>query len=338
MKRFFNKYALSGVLVFAIAYSLGPRIDLDETIQPIVLPADLATYISNSESQIPDIKPNTEKTIVWADPKQRQTTPFSIIYLHGFSASRQEIAPVCDTVAESLGANLFYTRLTGHGRGSNAMAKISVNALVNDALEALEIGKQLGHEVIVIGTSTGATLATWLASHDKSQRIAALVLISPNYGPKRIESELLLLPWGETLLQLVEGPTYQFEPYNALQEQYWTTKYPSEALLPMMGIVKLTRDKDLNSIQAPVLTMYSPDDRIVDSNAIRETFARFTSEQKKLVSVADADDPQQHVIAGNIMSPKTTEKVTNNILEFIRQLPSTPKSEPNTPATSYKSP
>ena len=320
MNRLFNKYVLAGALIFIAGYSLGPRVELDETIQPISLPTDLATYISSRESQFPDIKANTEKTIIWADPKQQQATPYSIVYLHGFSASRQEIAPVCDTVAESLDANLFYTRLTGHGRDSNAMAQISVNALVNDAVEALEIGKQLGHEVIVIGTSTGATLATWLASHDNSQRIAALILISPNYGPKRIESELLLLPWGETLLQLVEGPTYQFDPYNAQQEQYWTTKYPSEALLPMMGIVKLTRDKDLSSIQAPVLIMYSPDDQIVDSNAIQEMFTRFSSEQKNIISITDAGDPQQHVLAGNIMSSQTTDKVTNNILEFIRQL------------------
>ena len=88
----------------------------------------------------------------------------------------------------------------------------------------------------------------------------------------------------------------------------------------MMGMVKLTRDKDVSSIQAPVLIMYSADDQIVDSNAIQETFTRFSSEQKKIISITDAGDPQQHVLAGNIMSPQTTGKVTNNILEFIRQL------------------
>ena len=60
---------------------------------------------------------------------------------------------------------------------------------------------------------------------------------------------------------------------------------------------------------------------IVDSNAVQETFARFTSEPKEIISITDAGDPQQHVLAGNIMSPQTTGKVTNNILEFIRQLP-----------------
>jgi pimeloyl-ACP methyl ester carboxylesterase len=328
MKRIINKYLVTGFLVLATGYSLGPRVDLNETIQPLALPSNLATYISSSESRFADIKPNTEKTIVWANPEQHDVTHYSIVYLHGFSASRQEIAPVSDIVATTLGANLFYARFTGHGRDSKAMADVSVNALLNDTVEALEIGKRLGNKVIVIGTSTGATLATWLASYDKSDRIAALVLLSPNYGPKRKEAELLLLPWAASIVQLVEGPVYSFEPYNELQQQYWTTQYPSDALLAMMGIVKLTRDKDLRSIQSPVLLMYSPLDRIVDTEVVKETFAQFAAAPNKIIAVTDADDPQQHILAGDIMSPHTTEKVAGHIIEFIQQLAVTARSEP----------
>ncbi|WP_455365918.1 alpha/beta hydrolase [Kaarinaea lacus] len=320
MRRIFNKYSLVGSLLLVIGYGLGPRLELDETIRPVKLPVDLDAYISSRESQFSDIRANTEKTIVWANPEQHQATPFSIIYLHGFSASRQEIAPICDLVADALGANLFYTRFTGHGRDSNAMADVTVNTLLNDTVEALEIGKRLGKQVIVIGTSTGATLATWLASYDQSQQIAALILISPNYGPKRKEAELLLLPWGEKILQLVEGPTYSFKPFNDRQKQYWTTQYPSRALLPMMGIVKLTRSKDLTAIKIPVLMMYSPEDSIVDITAIRETYSQFSGKQKRIMTITDANDPQQHVLAGAIMSPQTTKQVADNILAFIQQL------------------
>ncbi len=316
-----NKYVLTVFLIVVTGYTLGPRVELDETILPPNLTGDLDQYIRASESRFADIKPGAEKTIVWADPDQRQPTPYSIIYLHGFSASRQEIAPVCDIIAKALHANLFYSRLAGHGRDSSAMADLSVNGMLNDAVEALEVGKRLGNKVIIIGTSTGGALATWLAAYDKSGSIAALVLLSPNYGPKRKDSGLLLLPWGNVILQLVEGPTYRFEPINALQQQYWTTEFPSEALLPMMGIVKLTRDKDLSTLRQPVLLLYSPDDQMVDTSVIRENFTLFASEKKKLIAITEAGDPQQHILAGDIMSPLTTQTVAGNIVEFIKQLP-----------------
>ncbi|WP_455220788.1 alpha/beta hydrolase [Kaarinaea lacus] len=319
MKRYFNIYLWAGILVIATGYGLGPTVELDDTIKPVSLPADLDAYIRNSESRIADLRPNTEKTITWANPDRPGSTPYSIIYLHGFSATRQEISPVCDNVANALGANLFYTRFTGHGRESEAMAEISVNRLLNDAVQALEIGKRLGNKVIIIGTSTGATLATWLADYDRSGRIGALVLLSPNYGPKRKESELLLLPWGRSILQLVEGPVYHFEPFNTLQQKYWTTEYPSKALLPMMGIVKLTRDKNLRSIQVPVLVMYSPNDQIVDTSAIQIAFLQFTSKQNRIFTITNSSDPQQHILAGDIMSPQTTGEVSNAIIEFLQQ-------------------
>lgn len=321
MKRLFNKYVITGFIVLAVGYGVGPKVELDETITPVTLPDDIENYIKSSESRFPDIRPDTEKTIVWANPEAPAKTPLALVYLHGFSATRQEIAPVSDIVAKSLSANLFYTRLTGHGRSSNAMADISVNAFLNDAVEALEIGKKLGDKVILIGTSTGGTLATWLATYDNSNTIAALILISPNYGPRRKESELLLLPWGNTVLQLVEGPVYQFEPYNELQQQYWTTQYPSEALLPMMGLVKLTRGKDFGKIQTPVLAIYSPSDDLVSIDAIHNYYSRLGSKTKELIPIVDTGDPQNHVLAGRIMSPQTTQDVANKIIEFIRQIP-----------------
>ena len=91
--------------------------------------------------------------------------------------------------------------------------------------------------------------------------------------------------------------------------------------MPMMGLVKLTRDKPLNKIIQPLLLFYSPDDNIVDSNAILEQYARFSSKPKKLITVTDSGDPQQHILAGHIMSPQTTRKVTRQIVEFVQQLP-----------------
>ncbi|WP_455200004.1 alpha/beta hydrolase [Kaarinaea lacus] len=321
MNRLFNKFTLSGFIILVVGFSVGPQVELDETITPVSLTNDINDYIQSRESRFHDIRSNTQKTVVWANPEAPAKTPIAMVYLHGFSATRQEIAPVSDIVAKSLDANLFYTRLTGHGRSSEAMADITVNAFLNDAVEALEIGKRLGDKVILIGTSTGGTLATWLATYDQSNTIAALILVSPNFGPKRRESELLLLPWGNTLLQMIEGPVYQFEALNDLQQQYWTTQYPSQALLPMMGLVKLTREKDFNKILQPVLIIYSPYDNIVSTDAIQDNYSKFASNIKEIITIDETGDPQHHILAGHIMSPGTTQEVANRIIQFIQQIP-----------------
>ena len=70
-----------------------------------------------------DIRPGLQKEIVWANPATKTKTPLAIVYIHGFSASKGEVRPLPDKVASALGANLFFTRLTGHGEDGAAMAE-----------------------------------------------------------------------------------------------------------------------------------------------------------------------------------------------------------------------
>jgi len=293
---------------------------LQENIPPIELPADLDGYLRISEARFADIRPGAEKTIVWADHENPARTPWSIVYLHGFSASRQEVAPLVDIVAGKLGANVFFTRFTGHGREPDAMGSISAEALLRDALEAQEIGKRLGDRVIVMGSSTGATLATWLASRDHSHAISALVMLSPNFGLHRAVSEFLLYPGGKILLHLIEGPRYHFEPHNAQHQKYWTTQYPSKALIPLMQVVKLARDKDLRRIQHPTLMLYSPRDTVINAKLVPKYFARLGSPHKALHIISDLSDPQNHTLAGDILAPDSTQAVAEKILEFVSHI------------------
>lgn len=297
---------------------MGPAVDLDVTIDPVPLPDDIEAYVRAQESQVSGIRPGTEKTIVWADTNKKTQTGVSLVYIHGFSSTRQEVAPLCDLIAKTLGANLFYTRLAGHGRDGNAMAEATVNAMLNDAVEALEVGRRLGKRVILIASSTGASLATILASLDNSYSIAALVLLSPNFGLKRPESELLLMPWASVIVRLIEGPRYSFVPSNDLQARYWTTNYPSTALVSMMGVVEIARKKRLELIKQPVLVLYSPDDQIISVDAVVENYSRFASKQKQILSIKNPGDPQHHILAGDVLSPGSTQIVYELIMQFLR--------------------
>ncbi len=322
MKIFHNSFFVAGVLLLLALFFSGPRVDMEATIAPLVLPPDLDTYLARKEAAYGDIVPGTEKKIVWAGVPGQQT-PLSLVYIHGFSATRQETAPLATLVAEKLHANLYFTRLTGHGRGSEAMLDGSVKAWVNDMHEAMEIGKRLGQRVVVMGCSTGATLAVWQAaqekSEEKSEDLAALVLMSPNFGPADRRTTILTWPWGAQLAELLVGKTRSWQPKNEAHGRFWTHSYPVRALAPMMGLVKMVRSFNLEMITPPTLIIYSSKDTTVDPTAIETAFHALGAKQKKLLASTEAGDRDQHVLAGDILSPDSTVPLATAIIDFLRR-------------------
>jgi esterase/lipase len=317
------RYFISVAIVLSVLAALvffGPRTSIDIAPRIIQLPVDIQGYVTTAEARFVDIREGTAKKIIWAAGKVNQRTPLALVYLHGFSATRQEVAPLCKRLASSLGANLFYTRFTGHGRPGRAMSAVTVSDLANDALEALAIGRRLGDRPIIIGTSTGGTLATWLASQDHSRSIHAVILLSPNFGPRNPMAEVLNWPWARFYVPLIQGRTRRWEPTNDLHARYWTTQYPTEALFSMMGAVRLARSLDLERIDLPFLFIYSPNDQVVDSDKTDKVFARLGGSHKSRRLIFSSGDPAQHVIAGEILSPQTTDAVLSTILTFLDEL------------------
>lgn len=312
-------WVLTTVLLLASVGLLGPRARVDEArVVPVSPDWDLSAWVASREGSVPGIRPGDAKEIVWADPQAPAHTEWSVVYVHGFSADRHELSPTVERVAEALGANLFLTRLTGHGRDGAAMGEASAADWLQDVEEALTVGGRLGSRLVVVGTSTGATLAVWAAARERwRDRLAALVLVSPNFGVRDRSAEILLWPWGGVLARVVVGSERCFEPYNPDQARHWTTCYPTRALLPMMALVDHVRKMDLARVSAPLLVLYTPDDEVVDTDAIEAHFTRFGSSSKVLLTVEGSGDPSHHVLSGDILSPGTTDAVVAHILDFI---------------------
>ncbi|GIK42478.1 MAG: lysophospholipase [Chloroflexota bacterium] len=307
---------IAGVIIL---FLVGPRATIDLSLKPIELPEDLDHYLAESEAHFSDIIPETEKTIIWANAAKTKT-PLAVIYLHGYSATRQEAAPLCDQIVAHLGANLYYARLTGHGRSGQALAEATVNDWLNDTIEAVEIGKRLGDKVIVIGSSTGGTLATWHALQANNDEVLAYVLMSPNFGTKDLSGEILTWPWAEYFVPLVAGAEYEWKPLNPKHTYYWTEKYPAKALIPMMALVKFVRESKLESIEKPLLVIYSPNDQVINPRAVELAYARFGSAVKKMVARPESENPEHHVLAGDILARGDTGDIADIILEFIGQV------------------
>jgi hypothetical protein len=132
MRRF-----LQVIVAFALAFTalafLFPRDSVDRTIafDASTLPDDLDVYLATEEAKFADITQGSSKRIVWVGAAGVKT-PLAIIYIHGFSATAEEIRPVPDMVAQAMGANLFYTRLAGHGRTGAAMGEVVAGDWVED--------------------------------------------------------------------------------------------------------------------------------------------------------------------------------------------------------------
>jgi pimeloyl-ACP methyl ester carboxylesterase len=310
---------LSLAAILALAFVLGPRVPVDTTIRfdPSVIGDDPQAYVAKVEAAVPGIRDGLEKEIVWANPMVRARTPLSIVYIHGFSASKGEVRPLPDDVADQLDANLFYTRLTGHGQDGAAMTQGSVNAWINDYEEALAIGRAIGDKVIVISTSTGGSLATWAATQPgASDGVVAIAFISPNFGVKASGAEILTMPWGKQIAELVAGKERSFAPHNTLHEKFWTTKYPIAATLPMAALTELAYGAPVEKATIPALFIFSDSDRVVRPDRTREIAGRWGAAHE-LVPLDDTGDPDNHVIAGDALSPSTTAFLAQRIVVWI---------------------
>ena len=173
------------------------------------------------------VVPGAEKYIQWADPNKKGKTPLCVVFFHGWSACRQEGRPVVGRMAKALNANLYCGRLPGHGR--QAMTTLDVEsssptspkttikspcgqALLEEALphqvflsalDSLRVGLSLGDRVVLVGMSTGGTLATWLASLMLSDDFQSLVDEGHSASPSTSSTTKQQLPLRERLASLV---------------------------------------------------------------------------------------------------------------------------------------
>jgi pimeloyl-ACP methyl ester carboxylesterase len=315
---------LTALAAIGAAALLGLRAATPEVPPPepaFVPPPSLAVLearLAATEARFADLRTDAARTVVWADPVRRHRTPVALVYLHGFSASRQEIAPAAERAAAALGANLYYARIPGHGRSSDAMAESSLPGWQAEGESAVAVGRLLGEQVVLIGTSTGGTLVTWLAA--RYPDLAGAVLVSPNFGVREVAAPLAALPGGQALVRLVVGPYRQFRTHSALHARHWTWRYSTMAIPPMMQLVRASANLDLGAIRVPLLAFYSPTDTVVRPDAIEAAVGRWGTDRKRLLAIA-TDDPSRHILAGDALSPATTSTVVAGIVAFVRGLP-----------------
>ena len=305
-------------IIALIVFLLTPSRLVNSAVVP-ALPDDLDSYLAASEAEAAarfPLIPNTEKRIRWQSPGQQ--TEWVIVYLHGFSATRQEINPATELIADALGANLFETRLTGHGRVEGVMREMRAEDWLDDAAEALTIGSRIGKRTILMGTSTGATLALAMAGHPAMDNVDAIIVMSPNFGPDDPAARWLTRPGGPLLARLMLGDTRTWEARNEQQALYWSTSYPTAAVIEVMRLIDLANDALSAPLEHSLLVLMSPNDGVVSPRLIREALARIEAPRMELKQFDEVGDQMNHVLAGDILSPENTTAVVSTVVEFVQ--------------------
>lgn len=317
------------LLAFILLYWMGPKPSNPQYTRELPAIPDnalqLEQYIDNAEKKH-KLKPDNEARIIWCNDSLKEKTEYAVVYLHGFSASNKEGDPVHINFAKKFGCNLYLSRLAEHGIDTTEpMVAYTADKAWNSAKEAYEIGTKLGKKIILMGCSTGGTLALKLAAEYPG--IAGLILLSPNIEINDPNAWLLNNPWGLQVAHLVKGPYNLSSDTSALYKQYWTFRYRMEAAVQLEELLETTmKPSTFKKITQPALLMYyykdeEHQDDVVKVKAMQRMFRDLgtPADKKREIPVPNAGD---HVISSFITSKdyKTVEEGCEKFAVDILQL------------------
>lgn len=289
---------LLGVVLLVLA--LGPKPQyptIEAKIQALDIPlAEIEDYVRQKESTFP-LKENNEARVIWADSIPSKT-PYSMVFVHGFSASPMAASPVIEEIAVKYGCNLYLTRLSGHGiEGKESFAELTPKDLMESVKEAIAIGNLLGEKTIVLASSTGATLSSYLAAFNPSN-VDALLFYAPLIALNDPSGKLLSYPWGLQIARNVMRSNYrQIKTDLPQMQKNWTMEYRLEGLVAVQYLLDETMQTSVfEKIHQPLFVGYyykndTLRDNIISVDAANHFFESVSTpkDQKTLVAFPDAN-------------------------------------------------
>ena len=319
------KIVILSILALFVIYFLGPQPPkpvLNDVLPAVASIDTLDSYITAMEAPH-KIKPNNQAKIIWADSSKSQTE-YALVYLHGFSASQMEGDPVHQNIAKQFNCNLYLARLAEHGIDTTEdLMNLTADQYWESAKLAYSIGKQIGKKVILMGTSTGGTLALQLAAN--YPEIAGLILYSPNIEIFDPSAPLLNNPWGLQIGRTVLKSNYVDIKYkDSAYPKYWNTHYRIEAVVALQHLLEATMtEATFKKIHQPTLALYyykdeAHQDNVVKVKAIQKMMQQIATPANLKMEMA-IPNAGNHVIASPIVSNDivSVEKATAKFMKKV---------------------
>ena len=309
-----------------LAYAVGPRPRIPR-LDPALpaLPGEAAAaaaWLAAKEAALP-VRPDNQARVLWAGaPGEKK--PWCLVYLHGYSASWREGAPVVTDTARRYGANLLLTRLRGHGlECGEPLLDLDAQDLWDDAKEALALAGALGGRVVLAATSSGAPLALQLAAKHPD-KVQGLLLYSANIRIRQPGSRLMTWPWGLQVAQVVKGGRYNHWGQEGEATRYWYQRQRLEGAVQLQALLDAcVKPRDFARVTCPVYAAVYYKDEAHRDPTIRVWAVRWMmgllgtpDAQKRYQEFPLAED---HVIACDLMS-KDWLGVRQGTWDFLEQI------------------
>ncbi len=294
---------------------------------PITLPNEpdaLEDAVQKQEQAFAPIKENDEAKIIWANEDTKEKTSYSIVYLHGFAGSHGDGYPWHKTIAQKFCCNLYLARLDNHGlKRKNLFEGFTVDKFLYSAIDACRIGQMLGENVLVMGTSAGASLALFAAGSDKCPvSVKGLMLVSPLIHFYGVHSLFLENPFGRFMAKAIRGSSYRHRLIKELsphEKNIWYPFVPLNAACILGKMVETYIDHSLFSrVRCPVFVGYyyknrNYHDRVVSPRAILQMCRQLGTEASKR-SIVNFPEAQSHVIGSGVVSTSVQELIAQTQL------------------------
>lgn len=285
--------------------------------------SNIEDAIKTAENQVKNIKPNNEAKIIWAKGFKEKQTAIAFVYLHGFGASHREGEPVMSQLSEKYQANVFMARMEEHGiNREDSFKNLTPENYLASAKEALQIGKILGKQIILVSTSTGGTLSLHLASEDES--VEGLILYSPFIGLKNSAFAAILSPEGKAGFIKMNGSEIMKQNRNQEEAKYWSTSYHIDGYVALIKILTSTMTpQTFSKVKVPVFMAYyykneQEQDQVVSVPAMLKMFDALGTVAHKKVKMA-FPETGNHVIACDLRS-NDWKNVYQQTLNFMNEI------------------
>lgn len=315
------------VFIWLFARYGGPTLNAraPESRVPIGLQySELVDWLTTQEAQLP-IVAGAESRILLADPTlnekgQNKKTLVSILHIHGFSACRQETAPVAEELASRLGAHLVEARLAGHGLTQQAM-EASAEDWLQSVTDSMDLAHRLGERVLIIGTSTGAPLGCWAAKVLAARYGAplAMMYMAPNFGINQSFAWLLTLPGSRFFIPLILGATRTWEAESEAVAKYWSTKYSTMAVIEMQKVVDWFEAESPASWSVPMGIMLGDLDPTISARKALRVLEKWGHPRSRRLPVPGQETLAEHVFVGDIAGSNLTPHCVNQFETFSKE-------------------
>jgi len=283
---------------------------------------NLDTYISKKEATIEGLKSNNAAKIIWASKYAQKKSPLAFVYLHGFGASQREGEPIMSTLSKKFQANVYMSRLAEHGiYRDNTFEYLTPENYMASAQEAINIGKQLGEQVIIVSTSTGGTLGLTIAANDAD--IKGVILYSPFIDVKDQSSADIVLPGAKEKFIEMTGSEMRLQERPEEEAKFWSTNYHVNGYIALITMLKNNMTPEtFTKVKCPVFLAYyykneKEQDQVVSVAAMQTMYDQLGTAIDKKYKKAFPESGN-HVIGCDLRS-KDWQGVYQETVQFIDQ-------------------